>query len=178
MIVSISINGRAVQKGDDLSPYLQVEPWETNTLDTVPDCLLEEHPYSDRMTIIQKDIVLRAMVKSGKVFECVVNAGFAFDFASVPRIFNGIVPYNDPILAWGALVHDVAFNRKFRSLKLSADLIHDVSVYFGYCGARARLVRFAVKTNRARRLWRDRDLFDIENSKYCNIRLLEGADSA
>jgi hypothetical protein len=121
---------------------------------------------------------LLAMIKSGKVFECVVNAGFAFDFASVPRIFNGIVPYNDPILAWGALVHDVAFNRKFRSLKLSADLIHDVSVYFGYCGARARLVRFAVKTNRARRLWRDRDLFDIENSKYCNIRLLEGADSA
>ena len=178
MILSIAINGIAVQKGDDLSPFLQVEPWEENCIETVPDCLIEDHPYSDRMTIVQKDITLRAMLKGGKVLECAVKAGYAFDFASVPRALNPIVPYNDALLAWGALVHDVAFNRQYRSLKFSADLIRWVAVYFGYSRVRAQLVYIAVITNIARRMWRDRDLFDIENSRFCNIRLIEGADRA
>ncbi len=153
-----------------------VVPWKENLLPTVPDRLMRSHPYSDRIVVIQEPIEeLYYFEHRDDPVMAFSDAGYAFDYASIPtRTLARIFQYNCKSLAYGARAHDIGFNLQFGGLKFQACLLREIALYYGYSRRKMRIVERCVRGNIAKRLYKDRNEFDLINSRFCEMGRVNG----
>lgn len=148
-------------------------PWTASKVPTVRRELLESHPYSDRIEVVQEPFdIFIYYTGLAHPYRIRAEVGYAFDYASIPRCFSWILDYKDDRLSFGALAHDIPFNHKYGTLEFASTLIKDISIDRGYPRVKANLVYWAVRGNIARRMWNNRDAFDLENSKFSSIGMV------
>jgi hypothetical protein len=105
--------------------------------------------------------------------------GYWFDYASIPECFEWFIEPDDPMLVVASFVHDICFNWKYRSCEWSAWLMYELMRYYLKTVKKgikrlklkfkSRVVRRAVETNYAERLFNNPDLTDITNRKFSSI---------
>jgi hypothetical protein len=145
-------------------------PYADNIYITVPRKLLDAHKYADRMKIFQEDVSMTVYLKDGRFINASARRGYAFNGADVPRIVDFMfLKHDEEGLEKGAFLHDIAFNWQALGLKESADLLTSVAHYFKTQLPVCILVNRCTKGNIAKGLFRERDYFDRENSKFCTI---------
>jgi hypothetical protein len=147
-------------------------PYADNIYITVPRKLLDAHKYRDRMKIFQEDILMTVYLKDGRFINALALRVYAFNGADVPRIVDTLFPnvkHDEEGLERGAFPHDIAFNWQALGLNESADLLTSVAHYYKTPLPACILVNRCTKGNIAKGLFRERDDFDRETSKFCMI---------
>jgi len=141
-------------------------PWKLYKGETIPLSLLKEHPYSDSMEILTGKIITEI-----RGLQIIALPGYATDFASIPRAFRWFIDYDDDRIKRAAICHDILFNKKFGTLGYCASIMYDIMIRDGIPRWKAKVIRRAVETHIAERLFDKRDLFDLENSKFCRLEI-------
>lgn len=155
--------------------------YKNSTINSVSPLLVSKHKYAKRMKVYQEDVTGVIIYDNGLSITACLHAGYCFNGADIPRIvevFSRVLKHDNPALERGAFFHDPAYNEQLLGVKVSAKILSDVAMYFGLDKTNAKFVQRAVNGNIAKRLYKDRDEFDIENSKFCSITVRSSSSNA
>ena len=131
---------------------------------------------------LNEDVCVTINFTDGNIIDFIAKKGYYFDGASIPKSFEWFIKPDDPMLVVASFVHDICFNWQFNTCEWAAELMYAVmrwhlrgikkSFRRFKLKIKSRVIRRAVETRYAERLFNNPDIGDIVNRDFSNIKVL------